>query len=123
MEYIALGVAFFLAVWILKAYKAGGKAPEPEVVALSPKAFDQILSKSPGGPFDRPNESVLIPLESEMSFDVTARLVRIEGSVNCHVKASEQIQIGPKARVEGTVESPQVHMAEGAYFKAKLLMR
>ena len=53
---------------------------------------------------------------------VSAREVRIEGSVRGDVEGLDRAEVGDTGNVQGDIEAPRVVIAEGAFFKGKVKM-
>ena len=54
---------------------------------------------------------------------VQAKVVIVMGKVTGNISATEKIEIGEKASVEGDLTAPRVGIADGAHFKGQIDMR
>jgi cytoskeletal protein CcmA (bactofilin family) len=54
--------------------------------------------------------------------DLKARVVRIAGSVNGNVEATERVELTSSGRIEGDVLAPRVAIAEGGFCQGRIEM-
>jgi cytoskeletal protein CcmA (bactofilin family) len=61
--------------------------------------------------------------QAELSAEITARGLIVEGNLNGNVAATERFEIRPGGRMKGDVTCPNVIMSEGAEFTGRVDMR
>lgn len=61
--------------------------------------------------------------DADVSADMTARVVEIEGRVTGDLTASERVAIRSSGTVTGDIVSPQIEIEEGCRFKGSVQMR
>lgn len=117
--------------------------PQPEPVAAQPAPVAQGKAKGStlvirgellasedlvfegqlDGRISLPDHILTIGLGSQVSAEITARVVVVHGSVTGNVFASERVEIRSSGRMLGDLVSPRVMMNDGATFKGRLETR
>jgi cytoskeletal protein CcmA (bactofilin family) len=65
---------------------------------------------------------VRVAREAQVSAEINARAVIVEGTVTGNVNATERIELLEHGSVEGDIAAPKIAMAEGAQFRGKIDM-
>jgi cytoskeletal protein CcmA (bactofilin family) len=66
--------------------------------------------------------SVTVGEQGEVSANISARTVTVEGTVEGNLRAHEQVVLRGSARVMGDVVAPRVVLEDGAYFRGGIDM-
>ena len=75
------------------------------------------------GTVSLPDHVLTIGAGAEVSAEVTARVVVLQGTLTGNVSAFERMEIKPSGRMNGDLVSPKVQMADGATFCGRLETR
>jgi cytoskeletal protein CcmA (bactofilin family) len=65
---------------------------------------------------------VRVAREAQVSAEIQARAVIVEGTVKGNISATERIELLENGAVEGDISAPKVAMADGAQFRGKIEM-
>lgn len=65
---------------------------------------------------------VVVGSKGKVKGEIRARSVQIGGSVQGNVQGLERVEVLASGRLEGDMTSPQVHIADGAFFTGKVEM-
>ena len=68
------------------------------------------------------NHEVLIGKSGHLKANITAGVVRIEGTVKGDISGVEQVVISETGNVHGNIQSPRVTLEDGAKFKGSIEM-
>jgi len=74
------------------------------------------------GPIELGDHVLRIASSAQVSADISAGTVLIEGTVTGHVVASEKVEIRENGSVEADIAAPRVVMFEGAHFRGRVEM-
>lgn len=75
------------------------------------------------GTVSLPDHVLTIGPGAEVSAQITARVVVLQGTLTGNVDAFERMEIKPSGRMQGDLISPKVQMADGATFCGRLETR
>jgi cytoskeletal protein CcmA (bactofilin family) len=67
-----------------------------------------------------PDHRVMIGSEATVKADILAREILVRGAAAGRLTASERIEIGATASVEGALNCPRIAMRDGAHFKGTI---
>ena len=84
---------------------------------------DLVLHGRVHGTVSLPDHVLTIGPQAELSAEIAARGLIVEGTVNGNVAATERFEIRPGGRMKGDVTCPNVIMSEGAEFTGRVDMR
>jgi cytoskeletal protein CcmA (bactofilin family) len=84
---------------------------------------DLVLHGRVDGNVSLPDHVLTIGPQAEVSAEIVARGLIVEGSVDGNVAAAERFEIKPGGRMKGDVTCPNVVMSEGAEFTGRVDMR
>ncbi len=84
---------------------------------------DLVFEGQFDGRMSLPDHVLTIGLGSQVSAEVSARVVVVHGSITGNVFASERVEIRSSGRMMGDLVSPRVMMNDGATFKGRLETR
>jgi cytoskeletal protein CcmA (bactofilin family) len=84
---------------------------------------DLVLHGRVHGNVSLPGHVLTIGPQAELSAEITARGLIVEGNLNGNVAATERFEIRPGGRMKGDVTCPNVIMSEGAEFTGRVDMR
>ena len=83
---------------------------------------DLIIDGEVNGTVELKNNGLTIGKHGKVKADVYAHTLRVEGSVEGNLYASELVAIRNSAQVKGNVVSPRVNLEDGARFKGSIEM-
>lgn len=83
---------------------------------------DLIIDGEVNGTVELKNNGLTIGKHGRVKADVYAHTLRVEGSVEGNLYASELVAIRNSAQVKGNVVSPRVNLEDGARFKGSIEM-
>jgi cytoskeletal protein CcmA (bactofilin family) len=86
-------------------------------------AEDLMLYGRIEGKVSLPGHVLTIAPESQVSAEIVARTLIIQGSVTGNVTATERFEIRPNGKMTGDVTCPSVVMTEGSEFSGRVDMR
>ena len=111
-------------------------APEPPVTSVTrtpggsllikgeiSASEDLVLHGQVHGTVSLPDHMLTIGSHADVSAEITARALIVDGSLNGNVAATERFEIRPGGRMKGDVTCPSVVMSEGAEFTGRVDMR
>ena len=81
---------------------------------------DIYLDGQVEGSIQLPGNSVTVGPNGRVKADITAKNLRIGGTLDGNVHASERTELLKTAVVNGDVQTRRIAIEEGAYFKGKL---
>lgn len=84
---------------------------------------DLVLHGRVHGNVSLPGHVLTIGPQAELSAEITARGLIVEGNLNGNVAATERFEIRPGGHMKGDVTCPNVIMSEGAEFTGRVDMR
>ena len=84
---------------------------------------DLILQGRIEGKVSLPGHVLTIGPEAQISAEILARTLIIQGSLTGNVTATERFEIRPNGRMTGDVTCPSVVMTEGSEFSGRVDMR
>ena len=84
---------------------------------------DLVLHGRVHGNVSLPGHVLTIGPQAELSAEIIARGLIVEGNLNGNVAATERFEIRPGGRMKGDVTCPNVIMTEGAEFTGRVDMR
>lgn len=84
---------------------------------------DLLIAGQVSGSVFLPDCAVHVGPDAEVSADVTARVIEVEGRVTGDLSASERIAIRRTGVVTGDAIAPQIQIDEGCLFKGSVQMR
>ena len=84
---------------------------------------DLILQGRIEGKVSLPGHVLTIGPEAQISAEILARTLIIQGSLTGNVTATERFEIRPNGRMTGDVSCPSVVMTEGSEFSGRVDMR
>lgn len=101
----------------------GGVAGGLRIVGQIQGQDDLLIAGQVNGSVFLPECAVHVGPDAEVSADVTARVIEVEGRVNGDLSASERIAIRRTGVVTGDAVAPQIQIDEGCLFKGSVQMR
>jgi cytoskeletal protein CcmA (bactofilin family) len=75
------------------------------------------------GTISLPDHVLTIGAEAQVSAQLTARVVVLQGTLTGNVSAFDRMEIKASGRMEGDLISPKVQIADGATFRGRLETR
>lgn len=101
----------------------GGVAGGLRIVGEIEGGEDLFIAGEISGSVYLPDCAIHVGPDADVSANMTARVVEIEGRVTGDLAASERIVIRSSGTVTGDVVSPQIQIDEGCRFKGSVQMR
>ena len=108
---------------------AAGRRSEPAVIGASIHIDgnlrgeeDLVIDGEVSGTVELKSNGLTIGKHGRVKADVYAHTLRVEGSVEGNLYASELVAIHNSAQVKGNVVSPRVNLEDGARFKGSIEM-
>lgn len=96
-------------------------ATRPNLDKHEPVADDGCrIDGTVGGDLDYPADELTIGENGQVTADVRARKVTVEGTVEGDIYASEAVYLLRTAHVVGNIESPRFSIEDGATFNGRL---
>jgi|SRR5688572_1064554 len=83
---------------------------------------DLTISGRIEGKVEVKDHVVRIARDAQVTAEIAAQTVIVEGSVKGNITASERIELAENGLVEGDISAPKVAMSEGATFRGKIDM-
>lgn len=84
---------------------------------------DLFIAGNVSGSVFLPDCTIHVGPDADVSANMTARIVEVEGRVTGNLTASERVAIRSSGTVTGDVVSPQIQIDEGCRFKGSVQMR
>ena len=94
-----------VAGWIGKAVRVEGN-----VVCTEDLTIDGQVT----GSIDLGDHDLIVGIGAEVTADLTAKSIVINGAVTGHVRATEKLDLRATGSVEGNIKAPRLLMAGGA---------
>ncbi|MDZ7841738.1 MAG: polymer-forming cytoskeletal protein [Gammaproteobacteria bacterium] len=102
---------------------SGGVAGGLRIVGEIKGREDLFIAGDVCGSVFLPDCRIHVGPDADVSANMTARVVEIEGRVTGNLTASERVAIRSSGTVTGDVVSPQIEIDEGCKFKGSVEMR
>lgn len=102
---------------------SGGVAGGLRIVGEIKGREDLFIAGDVCGSVFLPDCTIHVGPDADVSANMTARVVEIEGRVTGDLTASERIAIRSTGTVTGDIVSPQIEIDEGCRFKGSVQMR
>jgi cytoskeletal protein CcmA (bactofilin family) len=74
------------------------------------------------GTISVPGHTLFVGPQAKITADVQAKAVVVAGTLTGTVMARERFELQAQGTMEGTLESPRVHVHDGALLRAKITM-
>ncbi|HEX5434775.1 MAG TPA: polymer-forming cytoskeletal protein [Candidatus Angelobacter sp.] len=75
------------------------------------------------GAINLPANRVTVGPEGDVSANVQAREVVVQGTINGNVTVSDRVEVRPEGTLIGDVVAERINVADGAFFKGKIDIR
>jgi cytoskeletal protein CcmA (bactofilin family) len=83
---------------------------------------DLMIQGEVRGTVELKTNQVTIGTEGRVFADVHAEVIRVEGHIDGHLVASEQVMIEETARITGSITAPRISLKDGAKFNGTIDM-
>lgn len=83
---------------------------------------DLIIEGTVSGSISAKGHEVTVGLAGKLKADISAKVVRIEGSVQGDISGLEKVIISKTGNVLGNIDAPRVTLEDGAKFKGSIEM-
>jgi len=83
---------------------------------------DLLIQGEVRGTVELKENRVTIGTEGRVFADVHAQVIRVEGQIDGHLIASEQVMIEESARITGSITAPRISLKDGASFNGTIDM-
>ncbi len=74
------------------------------------------------GTANLPSNNVIVGQTGQVTADITAKIVTLEGDIKGEIKGVEKVIISKTGRIHGNIWSPRVILEEGAQFTGRIDM-
>jgi|TARA_B110000879_G_scaffold7711_1_gene9882 cytoskeletal protein CcmA (bactofilin family) len=107
------------------ALSSGGKAMIGPTVVIEGKIVsgeDLIIEGNVSGSIIAKGNEVTVGSAGKCNADISAKVVRVEGSVQGDISGVEKVIISKTGNVLGNIDAPRVTLEDGAKFKGSIEM-
>jgi cytoskeletal protein CcmA (bactofilin family) len=104
---------------------SGGAAVIGPTVTIEGKVVsgeDLIVEGSVSGSISAKGHEITVGTAGKLKADISAKVVRVEGSVQGDISGVEKVIISKTGNVLGNIDAPRVTLEDGAKFKGSIEM-
>jgi cytoskeletal protein CcmA (bactofilin family) len=104
---------------------SGGRAMIGPTVVIEGKVVsgeDLLIEGNVSGSISAKGHEVTVGAAGKLKADISAKVVRIEGSVQGDISGVEKVIISKTGNVLGNIDAPRVTLEDGAKFKGSIEM-
>ncbi|MDG1818567.1 MAG: polymer-forming cytoskeletal protein [Porticoccaceae bacterium] len=108
-----------------KMISSGGAAVIGPTVTIEGKVVsgeDLIVEGSVSGSISAKGHEITVGTAGKLKADISAKVVRVEGSVQGDISGVEKVIISKTGNVLGNIDAPRVTLEDGAKFKGSIEM-
>jgi cytoskeletal protein CcmA (bactofilin family) len=104
---------------------SGGRAMIGPTVVIEGKVVsgeDMLIEGNVSGSISAKGHEITVGAAGKLKADISAKVVRIEGSVQGDISGVEKVIISKTGNVLGNIDAPRVTLEDGAKFKGSIEM-
>jgi cytoskeletal protein CcmA (bactofilin family) len=104
---------------------SGGRAMIGPTVVIEGKVVsgeDLLIEGNVSGSISAKGHEITVGAAGKLKADISAKVVRVEGSVQGDISGVEKVIISKTGNVLGNIDSPRVTLEDGAKFKGSIEM-